>query len=264
MERGPPAGAVYAYDAGVPRRDGATTVVFVHGAGEDHAVWALQSRYFAHHGYDVLAVDLPGHGRSGGAALATVEAMADWLDGFLAESSPARVALVGHSLGSLVALETAGRSPARIVRLALLGCAVPMPVADVLLDAAREHPPAAFDMINIWSHASALGGEPVPGVWQMGVTRRRLERTRPGTLAIDLAACHGYATGLAAAARVQCPTLLLCGERDQMTPVASSDSLLAALRSGRRRVVPGCGHSMMAERPDAILDELRAFLKTAS
>ena len=180
---------VYAYTGSRPLDRALPTVVFVHGAANDHSVWALQSRYFAHHGCNVLALDLPGHGRSGGAPLASVEAIADWLPRVLDAAGAERAALVGHSLGSLAALACAARSPDRVTKLVLVGPAVPMPVSDVLLAAAKADDHVAFELINGWSHSAGkqLGGNRVPGMWMTGATMRLMERTRPGVLHVDLA-----------------------------------------------------------------------------
>jgi pimeloyl-ACP methyl ester carboxylesterase len=144
----------YAYTGGKPFDASRPTVVFIHGAEHDHCVWILQSRYLAHHGHSVLAVDLPGHGRSGGAPLATVEAMADWIVGVLDAAGVQQAALVGHSMGSLVAVECAARHPDRIAKIALVGTAFPMKVSDELLNATRDDEPLAQDMVNIWSHSA--------------------------------------------------------------------------------------------------------------
>jgi len=182
---------VYAYTGGRPRVPSQRTIVFVHGAANDHGVWAWQSRYFAHHGCNVLAVDLPGHGRSRGEALASVEAIADWIVELLDAAAAERATLVGHSLGALAALECAARHAPRIERIALVGPAVPMAVSDELMDAARRDDHAAYEMINGWSFSAArqLGGNAVPGVWMTGNSMRLMERTPPGVLAIDLAPC---------------------------------------------------------------------------
>lgn len=245
-----------AMDAGLP------TVLFVHGAANDHSVWALQSRYFAHHGCNVLAVDLPGHGRSGGAALATVEAIAGWIPRLLDATGVARTALVGHSLGSLVALACAAHVPERVTKIALLGPAVPMLVSDELLAAAKADDHGAFDMINGWSFSTGkqLGGNAVPGMWMTGNALRLMERTRPGALYTDLVACQSYSRGLADAAAVRCPVLAILGARDLMAPVRSAQALLDALADKRTVTLARTGHAMMAEQPDAVLDALRTFL----
>lgn len=239
------------------------TVIFVHGAASDHSVWALQSRYFAHHGRNVFALDLPGHGRSEGQPLASVPAIADWLVALLEAIGVEKAALIGHSLGSLAVLEAAGRYPERVARIALLGPSVPMPVADALLDAAKRDDHAAFEMINAWSFSPVdqLGGNPWPGLWMTGNAMRLMERSKPGVLYSDLAACRNYADGLTAAAKIRCPALMIIGERDQMTLARNAQALIAALPDKRMLTIPGCGHSLMAEAPDAVLDALRVFLK---
>jgi len=253
--------AVYAYTGARAFDAARPTIVFVHGAANDHGVWALQSRYFAHHGFNALAVDLPGHGRSAGPAQTSVEALADWLVAFVDAAGAARAALVGHSLGSLAALEAAARAPSKFSQLALLGPAVPMPVSDDLLAAAKADDHVAFELINGWSFSAGkqLGGNRQPGVWMTGNAMRLMERTPPGVLHTDLAACHAYAN-LAVARRVRCPTLLILGARDIMAPPRGAKDLIEALANARTIMLADCGHSMMAEQPDAVLDALIAFL----
>jgi pimeloyl-ACP methyl ester carboxylesterase len=258
--------SVYAY-TGARRFDAALpTLVFVHGAANDHSVWLLQARYFAHHGRNVFAVDLPGHGRSGGEPPVSVEAAAAWLMMLIDTLHVPRVGLVGHSLGALIVLEAAARHPQRATQLALLGPAVPMPVADVLLDAARTNDHLAYELITGWSFSARdqLGGNPLPGVWMLGNAMRLMERSRPGVLYTDLLACHRYGGGLSAAGSVRCPALLLLGERDLMAPAKNAAALIAALADRRVVTVPDCGHSLMTEAPDAVVDALRDFLPVAT
>jgi pimeloyl-ACP methyl ester carboxylesterase len=253
---------VYAYTGARALDPGRPTVVFVHGAANDHSVWALQSRYFAHHGFNVLAVDLPGHGRSGGGPLASVEAIAGWLAAVLDAAGVRTAALVGHSLGSLAVLECASCHPERVERAVLVGTIVPMPVTDVLLDAAKANDHVAYELINGWSFSAGkqLGGNQLPGVWLTGNAMRLMERTRPGALHADLAACHAYTRGLEAAAAVRCPVLVVNGARDQMAPPKGAQALIAVLPDVRTVTLPDCGHAMMAEQPDAVLDALIGFL----
>lgn len=252
----------YAYTGNRPPRAGAPWVAFLHGAAMDHTVWLLQSRYLAHHGWNVLAFDLPGHGRSAGVPLTSIEALADWLTRALDAAGAGQAALVGHSMGSLAALEAAARHPQRVTRLALLGTAVPMPVAAPLLDAARDDSDAAADMIAVWAHSpgSHFGGNPAPGLWLVGGGRRLLRQAGPGVLYSDLNACNAYRNGLDSAARVACPTLLLLGQRDQMTPPRATRELAAALADARTVILPRCGHMLPYERPDETLDTLLGFL----
>src|SRR5258705_1673131 len=174
----------YAYTGARPLDAAKPAIVFVHGAAHDHSVWALQSRYFAHHGCNVLAVDLPGHGRSSGAALATVEAIAAWIPRVLDAAGVAKAALVGHSFGSLAVLECSARHPDRVTKAALLGPAAPMLVSDELLASAQSDVHLAYELITGWSYSTGkqLGGNAIPGMWMTGSAMRLLERTRPGVL----------------------------------------------------------------------------------
>jgi pimeloyl-ACP methyl ester carboxylesterase len=253
---------VYAYTGTRPIDRAAPTVLFVHGAGNEHSVWALQSRYFAHHGFNAVAVDLPAHGKSGGVALSSVEALAGWIPAVLDALGVDRAALVGHSLGSLAVLECAARNPERVAKLALLGPAAPMPVSDLLQDAAKRNDHVAFELITGWSYSAGkqLGGNQVPGMWLTGNALRLLERTKPGVLHADLVACDRYGGGGAAAAKVRCETLVILGARDIMAPPKNAQALIAALPDAKVVTVPDCGHALMAEQPDVVLDALRAFL----
>ena len=255
----------YAYTGGKPLDATLPAVVFIHGAELDHSSWGLQSRWFAHHGFAVLAVDLPGHGRSAGQPLSSIEEIAAWLVALLDASGITRAALVGHSMGSLAALEAAARFPERISRIALVGNATPMPVSKGLLDAARDDPGRAEAMINAWSHSphGHIGGNTAPGMWMYGASRRLMARAERSVLFNDLSACNNYAQGLAQAAQVRCPALLVSGSRDQMTSPKAAKTLATVLPEARLLVLDGAGHSLMAEQPDAVLDALRAFLADA-
>src|ERR1700710_575974 len=235
------------------------TVVMLHGAGFDHTSWALHSRWFAHHGFGVLAPDLPGHGRSSGAPLTTIAEMADWTAALLDAAGAAKARLVGHSMGSLIALETAARHPAKVSALSLIGTAATMTVGPDLLKAAEANDQAAIDMVSIWGlgFQAELGGCLAPGLWMHHGAQRVLEKCRPGVLFNDLSACNAYQNALVAAARVTVPTTFILGERDMMTPAKAGKTLAAALPNSRTVVLRGAGHMMMVERPDELLAALQ-------
>ena len=239
------------------------TVVFVHGAGLDHSGWGLQSRYFGYHGFNVLAVDLPAHGRSDGPVLATIEAMADWLKKILDEKKIEAATIVGHSMGSLIALEFAARYPESTERIALIGTAYPMKVSDGFLDAARRNDQSAYDMETIWGHAVQVpfSGNPNPGMWMYGDTLARLARLAPDVLHTDLMACNAYAGGMEAAAKLKCPVLFVLGARDMMTPPRAAQNLAKAIADANIVMLGPSGHSLMAEAPDATLDALIDFIR---
>ncbi len=257
--------AAYAYTGGKPINAQLPTAVFIHGAQNDHSVWALQTRYFAHHGFSVLAVDLPGHGRSKGQPLDTIEAMADWLSSLLDSAGVQRAVLIGHSMGSLIALETASRAKALVAGVALVGTAYPMKVSPLLLEASEHREPSAIDMVNIWSHSSIAQkpSAPGPGFYVPSGSRRLMQHVAKKNTAkvffTDFSACNAYANGEAAAKALDCPTLFLLGRNDMMTPPKAVASLIAALPQSQRVVINGSGHALMAEQPDQVLDALFEF-----
>lgn len=234
------------------------TILFVHGAGMDHSIWALQGRYFAHHNTNAVAVDLPGHGRSGGAPLPSIDALADWLASVISELGVERAKLVGHSMGALVCLEAARRHPALIDGVALLGVASAMPVHPALLEAAKANKPLAAELVASWGHGTAghLGGNQAPGGWLMGHALKLLERAPADVLHNDLAACNAYQGGEEASAAVQCRTLIITGDQDRMTPAKQAAKMAKVMPDAHLVTIKGSGHLMMVERPDATLDAL--------
>jgi pimeloyl-ACP methyl ester carboxylesterase len=244
------------FDAALP------TIVFVHGAAFDHSVWQWQSRYFAHHGFNSLAVDLPGHGRSPGMVRATIEEWSSWLVGVLDAAAIGKAALVGHSMGSLVTLETALTAPQRVTKLALVGTSAPMPVGEAFLNAARDDPPTAFDMEAVWGHMRnvQLSQSAVPGMTLLGASRSLNDRSRPGALHADLGACNAYRPSMDAVRAMKVPTLVIAGKRDQMTLFRAGKALAAEI-PGAKFVALDAGHSMMSEAPRDTLAALRDFLR---
>jgi len=253
---------VFAYTAAHELDPAKPSVVFVHGAGLDHSLFGLQSRYFGYHGRNVLALDLPGHGRSEGPPLATIEEMADWLCAVLKKTEIPKAAIVGHSMGSLVAIEFAARYPAQAERIAFCAVAFPMKVSEPYLEAARANDYSAFDMHTVWGHAAqvSFARNPNPGMWMYGDMLARLERLAPGVLHAGLKACNDYAAGLESAAKVKCPVLFILGRRDVMTPPRATQVLRDKFSDGRTVEIPVSGHSLMVEAPDEVLDALIGFI----
>ena len=257
----------FCYTGGKPFDREKPTVVFLHGVLNDHSVWILQTRWCAHHGWNVLAVDLPGHCKSGGEPPRSVEEAADFVIALLDAAGVQKAALVGHSFGALVALETAARAPERVTQLALVGVASPMKVSAALLENSQHDPMKAIDMVNVFSHSmlapppSALG----PGTWLYGGSRALMRRVLASNRTVNVfhrgfAACDSYAGGDAAMEKVRCPVLFVLGKSDAMTPPKAAQSLQQKARDGRTVIVEG-GHQMMTEAPDAVLFALRDFLK---
>lgn len=258
--------SIYAYTGGKPFDAARPTVVFIHGVLNDHSVWILQSRWFAHHGWNVLAIDLPGHCKSGGKPPASVEEAAQFIIALLDAAGIERAALVGHSFGSLIALETAARAPGRVSHLAMVGTAYPMKVSPALLEASLNEPHKAIAMVNTFSHStlapppSSLG----PGTWLYGGSRALMRRvlasnTEANVFHVGFNACNNYANGEAAIDAVKCPVLFLLGAGDQMTLVSAAQPLIKRAREAKVVTVPA-GHALMSEAPDDVLFALAGFL----
>lgn len=257
----------YCYTGGKPFDAAKPTVVFIHGVLNDHSVWALQSRYMANHGWNVLAVDLPGHSKSAGDAPASVEQAADFVGALLDALSIQRAALVGHSWGSLIALEAAACLGGRVSHLVLVGTAYPMKVSPALIEASQTDPEQALRMVNVFSR-STLAPPSGAGFWVYGAGMalgRKVLRSNPQVNVFHrgFVACDSYAHGEQAIAAVQCPVLFVLGTQDQMTTPKAAQGLIQAARSAGKDVqivhLP-VGHHQMTEAPDATLFAIRDFL----
>ena len=256
---------LYVYTGGKNFDATKPSVVFIHGVLNDHSVWILQSRYFAHHGWNVLALDLPGHGKSGGKAPASVQEAAASVIGLLDAAGISKAILMGHSFGSLIAMHTAAEHPHRVSQLGMVGTAYPMRVSPALLDSSLNDPQKAIQMVNVFSHStlspppSALG----PGTWLLGGSKALMKRVlasnpHENIFNIGFKACDQYDQGEVAMAKVECPTLFLLGQKDQMTAPKAAQSLLKLARDGHV-VMVNAGHQLMVEAPEETLNAMVAF-----
>jgi pimeloyl-ACP methyl ester carboxylesterase len=253
---------VYAHTGGKDFDPSGDVVVLIHGAAMNHLAWALQTRYLAHHGRSVLALDLPGCGASEGDVLDSIEEHAAWLHRALDGLKVPMAALVGHSMGALIALEAAGQRPDRVDALALLGVCYPLGVNDAFLAAAKDDLPLAIGLMNDWAHGrrAHLGGFQVPGLWMVGTDTRVIEQARPGVMHKCLSVCAAYAGGEKAAAAVACPTTVILGEADQMTPLKLGVKTAAMVEGAEVVRLADCGHMMMFEQPRPLMRSLEAAL----
>lgn len=257
---------VFAHTGGRPFDAAGRVLLLLHGSGCDHTMWGLQTRFFAHHGFAVLALDLPGHGRSEGTPPATIDDYAAWLWRAVdALSLPAGepVAIAGHSMGSLIALAAAGAQPDRMAALVLVGTSAHMQVHPDLIAAAAANDASAFAAITDWGfgRAAHIGGHQAPGLWLGGGGQALLAASRPGVLAAGLTACNDYTGGPDAAARLTCPVQILVGAGDRMTPPRSVMPLVENLADVEVEVLPDTGHMIMVERPNETIDLMNEFLQ---
>ena len=257
----------FCHTGGKPFDAGQPSVVFIHGVLCDYSVWALQSRHLAHHGWNVLAVDLPGHSRSGGEAPASVEQAADFIIALLDTLGVQRAALVGHSWGSLIALEATARLGTRASHLVLVGTAFPMKVSPALIESSLNEPEKALKMVNMFSRSS-LASPSGAGFWAYGAglaLGRRVLRSNPRVNVFHrgFVACDSYCGGEQAIAAIQCPVLFALGAQDQMTPPKAAQGLIATARAAGKMVQVAhlpVGHNQMTETPEETLRAIGDFL----
>ena len=257
--------AVSAATGGRPIGDAADEqplVVLLHGAGMDRTVWSLQTRWLAHHGCAALAVDLPGHGASPDAERESIADYAAWTAD-LVQALGRPVHLVGHSMGTFVALEAT-----QLVELAsvtLIGTAAAMPVHPTLIEAAEANDPLAAQLMSGWAfaHDTRTGPHPSPGSSMVGATQAMIAQSKPGVLHHDLAMCAAYETGVETAGKVSVPTTLLLGQVDRMTPTRQAQPLIDAIEDCQVHIVPGVGHMIQIEAPDVTREVIARSFATA-
>ncbi|QXL85263.1 alpha/beta fold hydrolase [Comamonas sp. NLF-1-9] len=262
---------LYAYTGDKSFNPAQPSVVLIHGVLCDHSVWLWQARYLANHGFNVLAIDLPGHARSSGEAPASVAQGAQTIAALLDAAGCDKAALVGHSWGSLIAMEAAAALKERVSHLALIGTAAPMAVSPALIEAAQSDPEKALKMINVFSR-STLASPSGAGLWVYGASmalgRKVLRSNRQVNVFYrGFLACDQYSGGLAAMATLTCPVLFLLGQLDQMTPPRAARPLIDAARAAGRQIevrhLP-VGHHQMTEAPVETAAALREFLNSSS
>ena len=255
---------VFATTGGKPFDPEKPVVAFLHGAGGDHTVWNLLSRFFAFRGYAVLVLDLPGHTHSDGPPLDSVESMADWLNGVLDTLGCREISLVAHSMGCLIGLEFGSRYPARLRSLSLIASGLATPVNEALLEAAKDQPEAAIPMMTSWGFGAAghYSRGPVPGSAMIAAGQAVMRGNAPEALHADLSACNKYANGKQAAPLVKAPVQVIVAGKDRMAPRKATDELIAHLKDPEVARIDDCGHMVPQEAPNRCRTLLRDFIFT--
>ena len=254
---------VFASTGGQPFDKNKPLLIFVHGSGLSHITWVLQTRYFAFHGYSVLAIDLPGHGTSEGPPLKSIEDMADWISDVIDSVGYDETSLVGHSQGCLVLLECASRYPNKIKSLSLMGGAGAIPMNPELLDLAEKGNPKAVELMMDWAHGPGghFGGHPVPGLHHMNLGGTIVKNGSVKVLGVDFRACDNYKNGFEAAKKVKCPTINILGNRDKMCPLKEGKRLAESIDNSEVVIIENCGHMILLEEADQALAALKGFVK---
>ena len=256
---------VFASTGGRPFDKSKPLIIFVHGSGLTHMCWVLQTRYFAFHGYSVLAIDLPGHGLSEGKSLKSIEDMAEWINDVIMAVGFNEASLVGHSQGCLVTVECASRYPEKIKTLSLIGGAGAIPMNPELLTLAEKGDSKAVNLMMDWAHGPSghLGGHPVPGLYHLNTGAMLIHSKKiQDTLGVDFRACDNYKNGFEAAKNLSLPTVNILANQDRMCPLNEGKKLADSIQGCELHVIDNCGHMMLLEEADKTLKVLRKFITT--
>ena len=252
---------VFLATGGRAHRQGAQTLIFLHGSGQSHLSWVLQTRYFAYDGFNIIAPDFPGHGGSAGPPLTSITDMADWVIKLMDSLCVPSATLIGHSQGCLIGLVLGSAYPKRVDKLALMAAALAIPVHETLLAHAAHHPHKAIHMMTGWGHGPQghIYEHSQPGISHLGMGRALMARNEAGALLADLNACNQYDKGAEHAAAIKCPSLIMLSSADKMTPIKKGREMAAAIAHAKKIEIKGAGHMLPCEYPHEVNHALTVF-----
>jgi pimeloyl-ACP methyl ester carboxylesterase len=248
---------VFASDAGQGIDKKKATIVLLHGSGLSHIVWSLTEQYLSNQNYNVLAIDLPGHGNSEGDCLKSIEEISDWLEKVFKELNVSELTIIGHSQGCLEALEYSSKYSKRVKNLIFVGGSYRMPVNQDLLDFAEDGDNQAVKLMMKWSYENSkkfIGGNPVQKIINSSRDIREI-------LAIDLIACNNYKNGPEALKSINCPTLFIFGELDKMVNLEKGKKFAELIPNSKIHTIKGCGHMIMFEKAFEMREKISEFIK---
>jgi len=248
--------ATYASDAGQGVDNSKDTIVFLHGSGLSHIVWSLTEQFFSNKKFNVLSIDLPGHGNSEGPCLDSIEKIADWLEKVFVELKLDKIIIVGHSQGCLEALEYSYKYKSRLKKIVFVGGSYRMPVNKDLIDLALNGDSDAVKLMMKWSYEGSkkfIGGNPVEKIIQSSKDISEI-------LAVDLIACNNYSNGLEAVKIIDCPTMLIFGELDKMVNLEAGKKFANLIKNSTTHIINGSGHMIMIEKAFEMREKILEFL----
>ena len=247
---------IHASDSGQGIDINKDTIVFIHGSGLSHIVWSLAEQFFSSKNYNVLSIDLPGHGNSDGPCLDSIEKIADWLEKVFDKLQLKNLILVGHSQGCLEILEYSSRYKERIKKLVFVGGSNKMPVHPDLIELAQSGHSDAVKLMMKWGYEGSkkfIGGNPVEKIIQS-------PRDISEILAVDLNACNNYSNGSEAAKVIDLPSMLIFGELDKMVNLEAGKKFSNLIKNSTTHVIKGCGHMIMIEKAFEMREKILEFL----
>ena len=248
---------VFASDAGKIFEKEKDTIILLHGSGLTHIVWSLTEQYLSNKGYNILALDLPGHGNSEGPSLKSIEEIAEWLEKIINKIEIQHLTILGHSQGCLEAIEYVSKYSSKIKNLILVGGSYKITVNQDLIDLASAGDKDSIKLIMKWGYEGSkkfIGGNPVEKIINSSRAIREI-------LAVDLIACNNYKNGFEAAKSIKCPTLLIFGELDKMVSLEKSKKFAELIPNAETYIIQNCGHMIMFENAFKMREKIAEFLK---
>jgi pimeloyl-ACP methyl ester carboxylesterase len=248
---------VFVSDAGKGINKNKDSIVFLHGSGLSHIVWSLTEQYLSNQDYNVLSIDLPGHGNSEGKSLKSIEEISNWLEKVFNKLNISGLTIIGHSQGCLEALEYYSKYSKRVKRLVFVGGSYKMPVNQDLIDLAQDGDDQAVKLMMKWSYENSkkfIGGNPVEKIINSPRDIREI-------LAIDLIACNNYKNGSEALKSISCPTLFIFGELDKMVNLEKGKKFAELIPNSETHIIKDCGHMIMFEKAFEMREKICEFLK---
>ena len=232
------------------------TILLMHGSGLTHIVWSFHEQFYSTQGFNVLSVDLPGHGNSDGPSLKSIEEISDWIKSLMEKLKIEKITIIGHSQGSLVGIDFAARYPKLISRLVLVAGSYRMPVNQDLINYAEAGDEKAVMLMMKWGYEGSrafIGGNPVKKIINSSRDIREI-------LAVDLNACNNYKGGKESLGKINCPTLCIFGDLDKMVPLEVGNKMASMIKNSEKKIISNCGHMIIFEKALEMRKIVRDFL----
>ena len=232
------------------------TILLMHGSGLSHIVWSLHEQFYASQGFNVLSIDLPGHGNSDGPSLTSIDHISNWVKQLMEKLNIRKISLVGHSQGSLVGINFASRYPDLIDKLVLVAGSYKMPVNQDLIDLAEAGDEKAVLLMMKWGYEGSkafIGGNPVKKIINSSREIREV-------LAVDLNACNNYKDGKESLEKINCSTLCIFGNLDKMVPLEVGNKMSSMIKNAEKKVINNCGHMIIFEKAFEMRQIVKEFL----
>ena len=233
-----------------------SSILLMHGSGLTHIVWSLHEQFYASQGFNILSVDLPGHGNSEGPSLKSIEEISDWVKSLMNVLDIKKIIIIGHSQGCLVGIDFASRYPNLINDLVLVAGSYKMPVNQDLIDYAEAGDEKVILLMMKWGYEGSkafIGGNPVKKIINSSREIREV-------LAVDLNACNNYKDGKESLEKINCPTLCIFGDLDKMVPLEVGNKMASMIKNSEKKIINNCGHMIIFEKAFEMRKIVKEFL----